>query len=197
MKAKGKVIGILIAVFVLIIISYDSGRADQKAEIAPAKIAVVSIEKVFEGNEKHHKWQQSMEARQVQIQAELQQMLKEIESIKSQMDTRKLGSSDYLKLAQEGMEKRAVLEAKDKFYEQEVTIKIKQWTEELYKEVIAATNKVATEKGLDLVLARENFDSATATTADLMTMIRTNKVLFHANEMDITDDVLAALNENK
>ena len=197
MKAKGKVIGILIAVFVLIIISYDSGRAGQKAEIAPARIGVVSIEKIFENNEKHGKWQQGMEARQGQIQAELQQLLKDIESIKGQMDTRKLGSTDYLKLAQEGMEKRAVLEARDKFYEQEVTMKVQQWTGELYKEIIAATNKVATEKGLDLVLAKENFDSASATTRDLMTMIRTNKVLYHTDEMDITDDVLAALNGNK
>jgi Skp family chaperone for outer membrane proteins len=181
---------VLIAVACLFI-GYDHGLAESKPQIAPAKVAVVNIDNIFMQSTRHAQWKLKMEERDTKARGEMQKTAAEMDLLIKDMETRKVGSDDYLALAREGAEKKAMLDANEKYYEREVNIKIQQWTETVYKEIISIIDKIANEQNIDVVLACE--ESADVNSRELMSFIRTSKVLYHNKQLDITADVLAVL----
>lgn len=192
MRSRNVIVCVLLGTLVLVTVGYEHGGAAQ-SQVAPAKIAVVSVDRILENSKKHLAWQQKMTGEQDEMRGELQKMQKEIEAVQADLNTRKAGTSDYLRLMQDYMEKQAELEAREKFYEQQMTMKIQQWTEQLYQDIRSVTSDVANRKGLDLVVARDEMRFPSPSLRDLMLTIKTSTVLYSRQEMDITDDVLAAL----
>ena len=164
-------------------------------QASPSRIAVVSVRRIFENCRKNTQWQQIMEAERKKIVAELEKISSEARAFRADMETRKPGSTDYVNLMHEMIEKEALLDAKEKSYQQELTFKEQRWTEQLYLEIVAAIGKVAEQKGLDLVLAKEDNQFPAASPNELLLMIKTSKVLFHTDDMDITNEVLAAVDK--
>jgi len=193
MKARNVIIGLLTAAVISLSVGYEHGWAEAKEEISPARVGVVSVRRVLENSRKNAQWEAKARADGEKIRMELEKLSKELGAIEADMATRKVGSSDYLQLMREGTEKQAVLEAKDKFYQQELTLKQQQRVEELYQEIIATVASVAKRKGLDIVFAKEEFRFPSASLGELTLVIQTSKVLYHAEEMDITNDVLTVL----
>jgi len=191
-----KIIAIIVlTAAVSLFVGYDHGMASSKPKIAPAKVAVVNIDSIFVKSKKHAQWKLKMEEKDSAVRAEMQKAAAEIDLLRKDMDTRKVGSEDYLKLARKGAQKKAMLEANDKYYEQEINLKIQQWTEKIYKEIISAIEKIATERNLDVVLASEELNDISS--REFMSFIRTSKVLYHNKQLDITEDVLAVLDAAK
>lgn len=197
MKAKNVIIGILLISIVLLAVGHERGWAKAKEEIAPARIAVASVRRILENSRKNAQWEANARAEGEKIRAELEKLSKELQAIEADMATRKVGSSDYLNLMRQGTEKQAMLEAKDKFYQQELTLKQQQRIEQLYQEIIVAISNVAKEKGFDLVIAKEDFQFPSTSLRELTLVIQTSKVLYNAEHMDITNEVLAVLDEGK
>ncbi|MCK5172903.1 MAG: OmpH family outer membrane protein [Planctomycetes bacterium] len=192
MRSSKAVLIILLAAIVLVTVGYNHGRA-ASSEIAPAKVAVVNINKVLETSKKHAAWQEKMREEETGIRAELERLSKEMELQKLDIETRTPGSSDYLDLMRQYMEKQALLEAKEKFYEQQVTMKVQQWTEQLFQDVHSVVSDVAKRKGIDLVVSKEDLRFPAASIRDLMLTIKTTTVMYNGQGLDITDEVLVAL----
>jgi Skp family chaperone for outer membrane proteins len=197
MYGRNIIIGTLTAVIILLGAGYEQGWAEAGKKIEPAKIAVVSVRRILENSKTNALWEEKIRAESEKIRAELDKLSKELQAIEADMATRKVGSSDYLKLMREGTEKQAVLEAIDKFYQQELSLKQQQQIEELYQGIIAAVAKVAKEKGADLVIAKEEFQFPSASLRELTLVIQTSKVLYNAEHIDITNDVLTILDGAK
>ncbi len=197
MKARNIVIGILAAAVISLSVGYEQGWAKAKEEIAPARIVVVSVRRILENTKKNAQWEAKVRAEGEKIRMELEKLSKELGAIEADMATRKVGSSDYLKLMREGTEKQAILEAKDKFYQQEFSLKQQQRIERLYQDIIAAVASVAKDKGADLVIVKEEFQFPSASLRELTLVIQTSKVLYNAEHMDITNNVLAVLDKEK
>ncbi len=197
MKARNIIIGILAVAVISLSVVYEQGWAQTKEKIAPARIAVVSVRRILENSKTNAQWEVKVRAEGEKIRAELDKLSKEIRAIEADLATRKVGSSDYLDLMRNGTEKQAVLEAKDKFYQQELGLKQQQQIEQLYQEIIVAVANVAKEKGIDLVVAKEEFQFPSTSLRELTLIIQTSKVLYHAEHMDITNDVLAVLDKGK
>jgi len=195
MNSRKFVIIIVLIAIVSLFVGYNHGIAGGKPQIAPAKVAVVNIDNIFMQSKKHAQWKLKMEERDAKSRGQMQKTAAEIDLLRKDMDTRKVGSDDYLALAREGAEKQAVLEANEKYYEQEVSLKIQQWTEVFYKEIISTIDKIATEQNIDVVLASE--EAADVNPRELLSFIRTSKVLYHNKQLDITADVLAVLDAAK
>jgi Skp family chaperone for outer membrane proteins len=183
-------VAVCAAVFVF---GYNSGSVNAGKAFAPAKVGVVSVRRVFENNKKSMEWQAKQDQQRDKIVAELKAISRDLEALRGDIATRQEGSSDYYQLMRELMEKEASLKAKKDFYEQEMMTKEKVWTEELYQDIIAKTKMVAQEKGLDVVLAKEEMNFPTESASDLMLMVKTSKLLYYSDALDITDDVLAAV----
>jgi len=167
----------------------------KSSQASASQIAVVSIRRIFENCRKNTQWQQVMEAERKKIVAELEKISSEARAFRADMETRKLGSTDHANLMRKMIEKESMLEAKEKFYQQDLSFREQQWTEQLYLEIVAAIGKMAEQKGLDLVLAREDNQFPAASPNELLLMIKTSKVLFHTDKMDITNEVLAAVDK--
>jgi Skp family chaperone for outer membrane proteins len=63
--------------------------------------------------------------------------------------------------------------------------------------VLAVAEKVAKDKGVDIVLAKEDYQWPARSANELAIIMRTSKVLYSAVELDITDAVLSAWNAEK
>jgi len=91
------------------------------------------------------------------------------------------------------LEKQAKFEAQQQFYKQQIELKDKRWTEQLYKDILRETCEVAKQKGLDLVLERDEPELPALSAFDLMTIIRTHKLLYSGGCLDITEEVMGRI----
>jgi Skp family chaperone for outer membrane proteins len=168
-----------------------------EASMGPAKVAVVDVTRVLETSKKHQAWKDRMEKEQEQMKSEFTQLRTELDALEQNIKLRNRGSEDYIKLTSQYVEKKAILEAKNAFYEEKVTSQMQNWTEELYKTLMVVVERVAQQKGVDLVLAKEQLDLPSPSLRDFMLTIKTKKVLYNDTKLDITAEVLTALDSEK
>lgn len=176
---------------------YRQGVAAGEKQIAPAKVAIVNVTKVLQNSKKHKAWQDKMTEQETQMKAEFQKDKKAMESIQANMDVLKPGTVDYVNAMKDFLDRKGLLEAKDKFYNEKINLEMLQWTESLYVQMLDVVKQIAQQKGLDLVVSQEDLETPSPSLRDFMLNIRTKKVLYHADQMDITEDVLAALDQTK
>jgi Skp family chaperone for outer membrane proteins len=185
---------VLIAAFVLAIAAnYQSLYAEAKAALSPAKVAVVSVREIFTNSKRNSEYKAKMTAEQDQVIAQLEKLSKEVEALNADLKTRKTGTEDYLKLMKEISDKKASLDSQKEYYQQQFQVRDQAWTEKLYVQVLAKVAQVARQKGIDVVLEKDDIELPATTATELMLIIRTHKVLYFRENMDITSEVLAAV----
>ena len=197
MKIRYLLSGCILVSVILLTAVYDIQGRQKKPESTTPKIGVIRIREVFRESKSNIEHQKILSAEQEKVVAELEKISKNIQTLKGDLLTRKPGSSDYSKLLQQMMENQAQLEAKKEFHQQEMSIRDLQWTEQLYKDIIQTVEEVAQEKELDLVLAKEEPSFPTESQTELMLAIRTNKLLYASESLDITKEVIKQLNKKK
>ena len=197
MKTKVTILAVLLAVVMSLGIGFGSAIAKSKDQIEPPRVGIVSLRTVLEQCDKNAAANKKFEADGQRITRELKALQDEATSLKAIIQTRKPGSEDYLEKTQEYMQKTAILESKDKFHQQEFAIKQQRWAEELLQEAIVVTGEVAKSYGLDIVLAKEEFEFPVESSNELMLVIKTSKVIYYADKLEITADILAAMNAKK
>ena len=190
-------LGCLLMSIVLLTTVYDSSGKQSKPQDTGLKIGVIQIREVFRESNRNIEHQKELTTEEEKVVAELEKLSKEVQTLKADLLTRKPGSSDYSKLMQQMMEKQASMEAKKEFHQQEMSLKDLQWTEQLYKDIIKTVKDVAKANNLDIVLAKEETAFPTSSQTELMLAIRTSKVLYSVDSLDITKEVIKALNEKK
>ena len=196
MKIKNAVILTVLCSLFLGVFGYEYSWAKAKKEFSPVKVGVVSISQVFRNSKRNAKWQEEIERERKRLVAELEKQSSEIKAIKAEMETRKPDSIDYRNLMREMLEKNVLLEAKEKFYQQDLSMQEQQWTEKLFQDTNKAAAKVAKEQGLDIVLAKDENQFPAASTNEFMLIVRTRKIMYSSDELDITDEVTKALDRN-
>jgi Skp family chaperone for outer membrane proteins len=92
-------------------------------------------------------------------------------------------------------EKRAIMEGRNNFYENKFTQEMQQWMESLYNDFLKVVEMVARQKGLDMVVGKETLEVPAPTLRDFMLTVKTKTVLYNTPELEITDQVLTALDQ--
>lgn len=182
-------IGVIFASF-----GYEYSRAEPK-EGAHLAVGLVSVRKVFRECKSNIRYRQEAIAEYGKAMAELERLTKELEADEAGLKTLKLGSPDHLKQYKQILEKRANLEAQQEYHKQHRALKEQQRTEQLYKEILQITRDLAEQKGLDLVLEYDEPEFPVASAEELVMTLNTHKVLYSGGCQDITDDVMARLDE--
>ena len=193
-NSKTTILVVTVAILVLLG-AYQRGKLNADSEIKSAKIGVVDVTKVLENSAKNKQWQEKMQQEQTDTKNRFNQMRTEFEAIGANLKLRTPGTEDFLKLRQEMIEKGAMLEAKNKFYQDKVTFEMQRWTEELYQQLLKVVSDVAKDKGLDMVIADEQLLLPSPSLQDFMLTVKTRKLLYHNRQYDLTDEVLAALDK--
>lgn len=188
---------ILVLAAVLLLGAYQQGKLDADAAVKPAKIGVVDVTKVLENSVKNKQWQEKMQQEQTDTRNQFNQMKTELDAIQANLNLRTPGTEDFLKLREEMVEKGAMLDAKNKFYQDTVTFEMQRWTEDLYQQVLKVIADIAKDKGLDMVIADESLLLPSPSLQDFMLTVKTRKLLYHNSQYDLTDEVLAALDKTK
>ena len=127
---------LLLIAFIVAIIAisfgYRQGVAAGEKQIAPSKVAIVDVTKVLQNSKKHKQWQDKMTQDEEQMKVEFQNAKRDLETLQDNMKLLKAGSKDYIDAMKEFLDKKSLLEAKDKFYQEKVNMEMQQWTENLY-----------------------------------------------------------------
>jgi Skp family chaperone for outer membrane proteins len=192
MKTNVAIISSFVIGAMVLFMVYEFSRADATVEEPLAKIGVVSIRGVFRDCKRNIKFRTEAMAEQNRIRGELNELSKEIEADEEALKTFKSGSSDHLAQIKSLLEKRAQLEARAEYIKQQTTLRDRQWTEHLYQEILEATEEVAKQKGLDVVLEYTEPEFPISG-EELMLTISTHKVLYSSGCPDLTDEVIAQL----
>lgn len=158
------------------------------------KIGIVSISKILAQSQQRAAYMQQAQAKEDQANAELKKLSDELNTQKAQLQTYKTGSDDYLTQYKAMVENKSKLDALQDYYQKAGALQEKEWTEKFYKKILAATQKVADQKGLTLVLERSDPNFPIPPEMFVMA-VRTHKVLYSKGCYDITSDVIAELDQ--
>ena len=194
MKVKKMVLGCLAGV-VILAMGYEYSQAQSKGDTPSSKIGVVSILKVFRECKSSAAHRNELLAEQNRIRAALQTLSKEIEAQEAGLKALKPESSDYLAQRKVLIDNQARLEAEQKFYKEQGILKQYKWSKELYQDILRITSELAEQKGLDLVLRKDEIDLLALSVNEISETVRTHKVLYSAGCVDISDEVVARLDK--
>jgi len=196
MKVRVIVLSSLICAVVLCV-GHEYSWAESEAEKPLLKMGVVSVRMIFRECERRKEHDMKLKQEEDKVNAELNKLQKEIIAAEAGLDTLKPESSDYLELDRDVKQKRASYQSQKEFYERQLGLKDRRWTQGFYKDILRVTGEIAAEKDLDLVFERSEPDFSIVSGAELLVTIQTHKLLYSAGCSDITGDVLARLDEKR
>ncbi|MBW8034793.1 MAG: OmpH family outer membrane protein [Planctomycetes bacterium] len=198
MKSRTSVVFAVLVIVLLFGVYHEFGdAASSKKDFLPARIGVVNVQQVLLAGDKNKSWDTIIRGEGERMRTELVQLRDEIVAGEGKLKTKSPDSSDYTRLERELMEKAANLKAKEEFFQQDMMSRQHRWAEKSFREVLTAAETVAKDKGLDIVLVREDYQWPVNSANELVNIMRTSKVLYNSEELDITDAVLAAWNAAK
>ena len=186
---KNSKITILVAVIAILVLlgAYQQGKLNASAQIQPAKIGIVNMTRVFEESAMNQKWKEKMQQDQTATRDELKKMQDQLDAIQANLKLLTPGTEQYLKLRQDMVEKKALLDAHQTMYREKVNYQLQQLAEDFHKKLLDVCERVAKEKGLDII--------ATDELADFVQMTKSKVLLYHNSQYDLTDEVLAIMDK--
>ena len=178
------------------VICWAAGSAGGGRSIAPPpgvqSVGVVRVVDLLVKLSEAGNLANTVRADQGKAQAELAALAKEIETEERELMTLRPTSDDYLKQSEALAEKKAHLTAHRDFLDRQIRLKQELWTQKAYGQIMRATREVAAERGLSLVLAKDDPNSA-PDAQGMRGVIATQKVLYCGGCPDITPEVQARL----
>jgi Skp family chaperone for outer membrane proteins len=180
-----------VTVAIILSAGYEASFAESEGDKVPLKIGVVSVQNIIKNCRKSENYRAEVATEYNKVKAELDKLAKEIEAETEGLKALKPGSDDYMALMKEVLMKQSSLQAQEKFYDQQMAFKNQELIGELYKVILDKTNKVAEQKGLDMVFENSEPKLPAPNSNELTLIINTHKLLYSGRCVDITDEVMA------
>lgn len=194
MKVKTMLLSCLAGVIIMAMV-YEYSQAQPKADTPSLKIGIVSIMKIFRDCKRSAAHRAEIIAEQNRIRAELQKLSKDIEALEEGLKAFKQDSNEYLAQRKELIDKRAGLEAQQAFNKEQIVLKQYGFSKELYQDILQIISELAEQKDLALVLEKDEVDILALSVNEIEQTIRTHKVLYSGECVDISDEVVARLDK--
>ncbi|MFH1616252.1 MAG: OmpH family outer membrane protein [Planctomycetota bacterium] len=172
-------------------------QSELKPQVNQLRIGLVDIRYLFQNCKENVRYQQKASVEQDKVVAQLEKLKSQFEASKADMNTRRIGSDDYVKLMQEMVEQQADFEAKKEFHQRRLQLEDQLWTEQLMQKIIDSVAAVAQQREMDLVLTKDQLNLEAPSANELMLAIRTHKLLYGRETLDITREVLAHLDSQE
>jgi len=169
--------------------------AQGPAAPANTRLAVCDIVLVFNNYQKSKDLTAELNESRSKLQAEKKQREEAIERLRLQLEALTVGQPEYEKRL--GEMQKMVLELKvwEQYEETLLMRRHHRLTEEMYEELLTALGEVAHEQGYSVVLYTNRNRIESQNSAELARAIESRKVLYNDPSLDITDAVLARLNQ--
>ena len=181
---------------VLICLSgYLGARASGVLSSRPTAVAVVDIQAVFESLKEKMQIEADIKDRLSGLSEQEEQKKKDLQALQSDLDILAPGSPSFLE-KQDELERGAInLQSWRNFQNSKLNRERALYIERLYRKMVDAVGQTATDNGFDVVLVKEKpVDFSNAKPEALTTLIQLRKVLWAAEELDLTDQVIQKMN---
>ncbi len=175
---------------------FSGAESKPQAPGTQSKIGVVGILQILQEHARGDKQLAEIMAQRNKGLTELAELSKEIEVNEADLKRLRPDSSDYIKELEQVVEKKTRLQSRKEFLDRQAMLRQQLWTQQLYVQVVQASRQVAGEKGLDLVLTRDEPENLSVSEG-FSTAIATQKVIYSGGCVDITEDVRARLRTEK
>ena len=167
----------------------------QPARRPASPVAVCDIVDVFNNYQRAKDETAKLNERRQQIRAEMQKREKALDALKTECDSYKKGSKKYQEMSDQIVWQALQNETWLRYQDRLALSNHHDLTKEMYQEIKAVIAVVAKQRGVLVVLQREPETLETKNTAELLRQIYGRKVLYSAEELDITETVLRSLNQ--
>lgn len=188
--------GVFVVCMLVSLAVMERGRAAAPVTGPTPKIGVVSMREVFKASAKHKQYSAQAMSRQVQARSQLEDLKKSVDGEEAELKTLRQGTPDYTQQLQTVIEKRAKLQSQQEFLKQQSVLEDKKWLEDLYQAFSRATQTIAKEKGLDLVLERTEPEFPVPSD-ELMSTLYTHKVIYAGGCLELTSEVTTRLDADE
>ena len=194
MKIKTAVLVCLISLMVLLLI-HEYSMAQMKTNDTTLPIGIVDVRRALRECKATEKYREKTTAENTKMDAEEQQLTREIQALAAGLRALKPNTSDYLSQYKEYLQKQANLKTMQEYNPRLKATKHQQWTETLYQEILRLTKVLAAEKGLPLVLGSDEPTFPIQQYEELAMTLNTHKVLYSKGCLDLTGEVIAELDK--
>jgi Skp family chaperone for outer membrane proteins len=180
--------------------AWGIARAQGEPPKAPAaaqaaKLATCDVRDIFRNYLRAKDLLTQRDKRLREIQDEREKRQRVIDGIKLRLEGLKKDSPQYEKDLNEMQRLTIDLSSWMQFQEQLIFREHFRMTKDMYTEVLRAVEKVAKDRGAQIVLDRQRQDVDAESNEDLLRQMETRKVLYGDDAIDLTEAVLSRLNE--
>jgi Skp family chaperone for outer membrane proteins len=169
--------------------------APASAPAVPARVAVCDVQEIYANYDRAKDLLTKLNDDRQAAQAENEKRGKAADALQAELTALKPGSPEYENRLNQ-MERMTIDRKVELQYQEALMLrKHRQMTAQLYSEILAMIGTAAREQGINLVLYRDRDLLETDETMELLAQIRNRKVLYCDSSLDITQTVLARLNE--
>ncbi|CAN5643327.1 hypothetical protein BH09PLA1_BH09PLA1_25110 [soil metagenome] len=185
-----------IALMAALAIAFTTGNAS--AQIQPTKVAIANPAKIFTELKETGDLRKAMEAKEQQVKSQQFEKQQKIKDLQARRDQLKPDSSGYAEANRDLMQAAVDYEVWGRMVQAEVQQEQKRQLLGIFTRITNAVSEVATAKGIDLVITDqrpeipENLDAVNVD--QLRGLINSRNVLFFKPQIDISADVVTALN---
>ena len=162
----------------------------------PATVAVCDMAAVFKNYDRANDLNKKLKSRVEELKAEAKKRGDEIDKIQNTIEELKPGSKEsdaaLDKMTKLTIERQAWINFQDELAKREDF----RLTKDLYNDVLVAVEKIAREKGFQVVLSKETSNQASHNIDELLQQMSRRKVLYSDPSLDITEDVIKQLNRD-
>ncbi len=163
----------------------------------PTAVAIVDILNVFAGLKEREVLEAQLNDRMDSRQEQLNEIVEDLKKLDANVQLLVPGTDAHREIVQEGMEKQAVLKARQEALSQIVSIDMGSVRRNLFMKVEAAIAQIAEREGYDIVLFDDTsfpIPETNASDADVYRAIITKSVMYRHESIDITDQVITLMN---
>jgi len=194
MKIKTTVLVCLVGLIVLLLVHEYS-----MAQIAPNNttlpIGIVDVRRALRDCSATAKYRERTNAENAKMDAEEEQLTREIQALAASLRALKPNSTDYMEQYKEYLQKQGNLMTMQEYNPRLKATKHQQWTETLYQEILRITKELADARRLALVLEGDEPQFPIQQYEELAMTLNTHKVLYSNGCVDLTNDVISELDK--
>lgn len=178
---------------VLLVLSLGHGTRAQQDQVQPlSRVGVVNVMKIMQDCKRNADHIAESQAEAKKLNRQLLALDKELDLEKAKLKTFLPGTDDHLEQAKRVGSQQVHLKVLQEHYLQKAQAQERDWQELLFKDVLAAAQKTAEARGLDMVFNRSEPEYPIP--ADRLFMaISTHKLIYSRGCIDITDEVIAEI----
>lgn len=186
---------VLLSAVALLVLGIAGAYAQQRMMAEPTAVAVLDLQQLLQSLDERTEREADVARERERLQQEAEERRSRIQQIRNELDLLKAGTSNFRKKQAELQKAAIELNVWTQYQQQRVNRETGLMIEDLYRKSLDATEVVAKDLGYDVVLFKESSpDFNYENPQQLSTQIQIRKVLWSADEVDITEAVAQRMN---